>query len=162
MRPVLLASLLALPAGCGQAPTGESVREVDLTAPAETARMIKIQTKGRVIDTADVLSVAEEQGIAERLALLQRNAGRSVVVVTVSPEGNDSMERIGWAVGGATGKDRPLLMLVDPERKQVRIEGDLPATQRAAVAAPMQPELLAGRTRQAIDRGLDGVERLGS
>jgi uncharacterized membrane protein YgcG len=146
----LAAGLLA----CGKGPAGETLREADSTGAQAAARVVKVQAKGRVIDTADVLSPDEEKAIAARLA-----SGRLIFVVTIVPSGGDSMERIGWAVSNSAAATKPLLLLIDPKQSSVRIEGELAPEAKAAVASAMQPGLRAGKVAEAVGVGLDTLAR---
>ncbi|GLR47409.1 TPM domain-containing protein [Sphingomonas astaxanthinifaciens] len=150
MRALVLVALAAGLLACGKGPAGETLREADPTGAQAAPRVVKVQAKGRVIDTAQVLSPAEEQAIAARIA-----GGRSIFVVTLVPAGGDSMERIGWAVSNSSAANRPLLLLVDPRQAAVRIEGELAPEKKAAVASAMQADLKAGKAAAAIGRGLD-------
>lgn len=114
---------------------------------------------GRVVDLAGTLKPAEKASLADRLASLQRADGRRVMVVVIDPGRAQSLEQVGWAVGGGQGAARPLLLLVDPASRRVRIEGDLQPPAKAAIAAAMQPDLAAGHVAAAIDRGLSMLER---
>jgi len=146
--------------GCGQRPPGGDVRDADVTVSGEPLRVLKMQTRGRVIDTADVLSPTEEKAIVSRLAALRATKGREVVVVTLVPQGGDSMERIGWAVSGKTAGNRPILLLIDPKQASSRIEGDLTPEQRAAIAGAMQADLREERFGAAVGQGLDRLQAL--
>lgn len=163
-----LAALLALGLiACGQAPGGgATVRETDQTVGDPAIRVVKVENRGRIIDTAGVLSDLEEGAIAKRLASLRETRGLAVVLVTLVPSEGDSMERIGWAVGGheraKAGDNRVLLLLVDPKLATVRIEGALSPEQRARVVGAMQSELREGRTGSAIGRGIDQLQALPS
>jgi uncharacterized membrane protein YgcG len=114
---------------------------------------------GRIVDLAGTLKPAEEAALARRLAAQQQADGRPVMVVVIDPGREQSLEQVGWAIGGGQGAARPLLLLVDPASGRVRIEGDLQPPAKAAVAASMQPDLAAGRVAAAIDRGLLMLER---
>lgn len=168
LRPAFSALLLSLGLiGCGQAPRGgEAIHETDRTVNGPAFRMVKVQTRGRVIDTAGALSDLEKKAIGDRLDALRSTRGLAVVVVTVTPSAGDSMERIGWAVDGqgrskGAGK-RAMLLLIDPKLATVRIEGALSPEQRATIAGAMQPELREGRIGSAIGRALDQIQVLPS
>jgi hypothetical protein len=81
------------------------------------------------------------------------------LIVLLKPQPGDSLERIGWAAGGGQ-QGVPLLVLVDPEGAQVRIEGDLSPERRAAVASAMRERLRAGEVAAAVLSGLDRLEQL--
>ena len=142
------------------------VHERDRTDADPSFRVVKAANTGRVIDTAGVLSDLEKAAISKRLAALRETRGLAVVVVTLVPSDGDSMERIGWAVGGQRGAEanqrRALLMLIDPKLATVRIEGALTPEQRATIAGAMQSELREGRVGSAIGRALDQIQVLPS
>lgn len=159
MRPahLLLLTGLAGLAGCG--PAGEE--RTDRSAESLRPRDAPAATRGRVIDTADMLTDAEEQSVAGRLARLEARSGRKVTLVTIRPTDGDSMERIGWAVGGASGAG-PLLMLVDADRRAIRIEGDLAPERKAAVAGAMQPGLRGEDLPSAVEAAAKVLEAAGA
>jgi uncharacterized membrane protein YgcG len=114
---------------------------------------------GRVLDLAGVLVPAERDALADRLGREQRADGRSVVVVIVRPADGTSLEQLGWAVAGR-GAVVPYLLLIDPTRGQVRIEGDLAPEGKAVVVRAMQPGMQAKRYAVAVNAGLTALERL--
>ena len=140
------------------------MHERDRTDAEPSFRVVNATIKGRVIDTAGVLSDLEKTAISKRLAALRETRGLAVVVVTLVPSDGDSMERIGWAVGGQKGAkangQRALLLLVDPKLATVRLEGALTPEQRATIAGGMQSELREGRVGSAIGRALDQIQVL--
>ena len=142
--------------GCDPAPTAETGSEAGPVAAQRAAH----DQGGRIIDLADALAPADEASLSTRLREEQQADGRAVTVALVRPNSGDSLERVGWAVGGSRGPARPLLLLVDPASAQVRIEGDLQPEARAAVASAMQPDLRAGRVAAAVNAGLDRLEQL--
>lgn len=115
---------------------------------------------GRVVDLADALSPAERLALGRRLAYEQQADGRPVMVVILQTDKNQSLEQVGWAVSGTGGANRSFIILVDPEQKRVRLEGDLQPESKAAVAAAMRNDLAAGRVAAAIERGLVRLEQL--
>nr|WP_314446519.1 TPM domain-containing protein [uncultured Sphingomonas sp.] len=148
---VVLGTLLA--AGCG---------EPEVAAPATNKAAPSLDQGGRVIDLAGVLTPAEKSALGQRVATLQQADGRPVMVVILETGKGQSLEQVGWAVGAAAGDHGPLLLLLDPETGQVRLEGGLPAEGKAKVAAAMQPDLASGRPAKAIERGLAQLERMAS
>jgi uncharacterized membrane protein YgcG len=115
---------------------------------------------GRIVDLAGVLAPAEKLALGRRLALQQQADGRAVMVIILEAGKRQSLEQVGWAVGGAGGATGPFLILIDPATRQVRLEGSLGLEQKAAVAAAMRDNLAAGRLAAAIDRGLTRLEQL--
>ncbi|WP_426267905.1 TPM domain-containing protein [Sphingomonas sp. LHG3443-2] len=165
IRRFLTAPLLLSLVACGQAPAGgDTIHERDRTDADPSFRIARTENRGRVIDTAGVLSALEEKTIAARLAALRETRGLTVVVVTLVPSDGDSMERIGWAVSGQrdakAAAKRASLLLIDPKLATVRIEGALPPEQRAAIVGAMQSELREGRVGSAIGRALEQIQQL--
>ncbi|WP_417621857.1 TPM domain-containing protein [Parasphingorhabdus sp.] len=90
------------------------------------------ELSGRVVDQADLLDPAQEAELTARLAALETQSNRQLVVATVnSLEGYD-IESYGyqlgrtWGIGqdgeGETEKDNGLILLVAPNERKVRIE----------------------------------------
>ncbi|MEO8723139.1 MAG: TPM domain-containing protein [Sphingobium sp.] len=82
---------------------------------------------GRVVDGANLLSPVQEQEITARLATLEQQSGRQVVVVTIPDlQGYDIADygyRLGRAWGiGSKAKNDGALLIVAPKEHKVRIE----------------------------------------
>lgn len=156
MRQLLLSGLAAGLVGCGP-PADGGFRFWQESKVGETeTRRVEARSDGRVIDAADVLSPAEEQRI-DRLAFEIGSAtGRKVLVLTVPPLGNQSLEQFGWAVGGQSKAGSTVLLMVRPDDRRVRVEsgGAVPPEQAARIASSMQPSLAAAKTAAAIEAGL--------
>lgn len=131
-------------AGCGSERDGAADR---LTLQA----VAPVKNGGRVIDLAAVLTSAEKTALAQRLG-----SSADVTVVIVKADPAQSLEQIGWAVG----RPGSLLLLLDPQSHQVRVEGELPPAARATVASAMSADLAAGRVAAAIDKGLVRLQEL--
>lgn len=116
--------------------------------------------KGQVIDLAGALDPQEMQELAQRLAGTQRAEARPLIVVLIQPDGGQSLEQVGWAVGNGPAGDRSTIILVDPRTRQVRLEGDLDPARRAEVAAAMRDGLASGQVYQAITAGIARFEQL--
>jgi len=82
---------------------------------------------GRVVDTAGILSSAEESELARRLELIENETSVQIVVATIpSLEGapiEDYSIRLAeaWKIGQA-GLDNGAIVIVVPEERRVRIE----------------------------------------
>lgn len=125
--------------GCGGEQEGAADRAGrQAAAPASAG--------GRVIDLAAVLTPAEQTALVQRLA---KSGDVTVVIVKTGPA--QSLEQIGWAVG----RPGSLLLLLDPESRKVRVEGELSPEAKAAVASAMSADLSAGRVAAGVSRGLD-------
>lgn len=87
---------------------------------------------GRVVDQADLLNPAQEAELTAKLAELEAQSNRQLVVATVnSLEGYDIADygyQLGrtWGIGqdgeGETEKDNGVVLLVAPNERKVRVE----------------------------------------
>lgn len=82
---------------------------------------------GRVVDGADLLSPAEEADLTTRLAALEGQSQRQVVVVTLPSLGGYAIEDYGYQLGrhwgiGSKERDDGALLIVAPNDRRVRIE----------------------------------------
>ena len=87
---------------------------------------------GRVVDQADLLDPAQEAQLTAKLAALETQSNRQLVVATVnSLEGYDIADygyQLGrtWGIGqdgeGETEKDNGVVLLVAPNERKVRVE----------------------------------------
>lgn len=127
-----LAAALAL-ASCGEAEVEAPVangqaaeaREVSAVNRAATADFPALS--GRVVDTAEMLSVAEEERLTATLAGLEQRTSDQFVVVTVPSLGERTIEAFALALGnhwqiGQRGKDNGVLLVVARDQRSVRIE----------------------------------------
>ncbi|HJT40235.1 MAG TPA: TPM domain-containing protein [Sphingobium sp.] len=91
-------------------------------APAAQAQTFPKLT-GRVVDEASLLSPAQEQALTDKLAGLEKQSGRQLVVATVPDlQGYDISDfayRLGraWAIGNKDRDDGTLLLVAPKERK---------------------------------------------
>ena len=82
---------------------------------------------GRVVDGADLLNPAQEAALTQKLAALETQSGRQLVVTTVPSLQDYPIEDYGYQLGrkwgiGQEGKDDGALLLVAPNERKVRIE----------------------------------------
>lgn len=87
---------------------------------------------GRVVDQADLLTPAQEAELTARLAMLESQSNRQLVIATIqSLEGYDIADygyRLGraWAIGNdgvrESEKDNGAILLIAPAERKVRIE----------------------------------------
>uniref|UniRef100_UPI002FDF5406 TPM domain-containing protein n=1 Tax=Phenylobacterium sp. TaxID=1871053 RepID=UPI002FDF5406 len=82
---------------------------------------------GRVVDNANMLSPATEQQLTDRLAQLEAQTGRQMVVATVADLQGYEIEEYGYQLGrawqiGRKGEDDGVVFLVAPSERQVRLE----------------------------------------
>ena len=149
-------------AGCQQ--PGEqsfSYWEERRTAGDATQRL-EVRTVGRVIDQAEVLTPEEEQRIGKTAQEVGQAGRRVVLVLTVPPLGQESLEQFGWAINGQRRDGGTVLLMVRPDDGTVRIEtgGSLSPEQAAAVASAIRPDLRRRAAAPAIERGLATLEKL--
>ena len=149
-RAFVLALGLAL-AGCGStaapAAADRASTAAARTAPAPAADLPALT--GRVVDTAALLSPAEQAGIAQDLAALERRTTDQLVVVTTPSLGGRTINQYGLALGngwhmGQRGKDNGVLLIVAPTERMVRIE----------VGYGLEAILTNERAQQIIDRDI--------
>ncbi|HYD45839.1 MAG TPA: TPM domain-containing protein [Phenylobacterium sp.] len=82
---------------------------------------------GRVVDAANILPPAEEAALDQRLAKLEADTSRQLVVATIPDLQGYEIEEYGYQLGRAWGigeKDRDdgALLIVAPNDRKVRIE----------------------------------------
>ena len=97
-----------------------------LGAPAFAAPKFPALT-GRVVDEANMLSPAVETNLTGRLAALESQTGRQLVVVTVPSLQDYPIEDFGYQLGrqwgiGEAKADNGVLFIVAPNERKVRIE----------------------------------------
>ncbi len=91
-------------------------------APAAQGQVFPKLT-GRVVDDAALLSPQQEQALTDRLAALEQQSGRQLVVATIPDlQGNDISDyafRLGrtWQIGSKDRDDGTLLLVAPKERK---------------------------------------------
>jgi uncharacterized membrane protein YgcG len=134
--------------GCGQSDEGK--REARSTEQARPT------TSGRIVDQAGVLSPADEARLTTMAEKVAAAHGRQVLVLTVPPLGRESLEHFGWAVTGQRRDGGPVLLMIRPDDRSLRIEagGALEPRQAAAVASVMRSSLQAEGLADAIKHGL--------
>lgn len=127
---------------------------------------------GRVVDGANLLDPAGEQALDTKLATLEKDTRRQVVVATVSNlQGRDISDygyRLGRAWGiGQKGKNDGALLLIAPNERRVRIEvgygleGILTdATSALIIANVITPRFKTGDFPGGINAGVDEIGAL--
>ncbi len=137
-------------------------------APAQAAENFPALT-GRVVDQAQVLSVAERADLDSKLADLESKSGIQLVVATVSSLDGEELEPYAnslvraWKLGEAK-KDNGVLFLVAPNQHRVRIEvgygleGTLTdATSSVIISNAVTPRFKAGDFNGGVARGVDDI-----
>lgn len=82
---------------------------------------------GRIVDAADLLTPAQETGLAAKLQTLEQTRSRQLVVATVPSLQGYEIEDYGYRLGRAWGigqkeADNGAILLVAPNERKVRIE----------------------------------------
>jgi uncharacterized protein len=82
---------------------------------------------GRVVDQADLLTPAQEEGLAARSVALEKDIGPQFVVVTVPTLQGYAIEEYGVSLGrhwgiGSKERNDGVLLIVAPVERMVRIE----------------------------------------
>ncbi len=82
---------------------------------------------GRVVDAANLLDPAREQALTDRLATLEQQSGRQLVVATIPSLGDYDIADYGYQLGRSWGigekdKNTGAVLIVAPNERKVRIE----------------------------------------
>lgn len=124
---------------------------------------------GRVVDEANILSLAARQRVETRLAEHETATTNQVAVVTLSSLQGYSIEEFGVGLGrawgiGQKGRDNGVLLIVAPSERKVRIEvgygleGTLTdALSHDIIENRILPEFRAGRMEAGVEAGVSGV-----
>jgi uncharacterized protein len=139
-----------------------------LAAPAFAAPKFPALT-GRVVDGANMLSPTVEANLTGRLAALESETGRQLVVVTVPDLQGYEIEDYGYQLGrqwgiGEAKADDGVLFIVAPNERKVRIEvgyGLEPILTDALSSVILQtaviPKFKAGDMEGGVVAGADAV-----
>lgn len=144
-----------------------------LTAQPVSAQDFPALT-GRVVDQADLLDPAQEQALTQKLAALEANSNRQLVVATIASLQDYPIEDYGyqlgreWGIGqaanGDTEKDNGVILLVAPNDRKVRIEvgyGLEPILTDALSSRIIQGDILPwfkeGNFSNGINAGVDSI-----
>ena len=124
---------------------------------------------GRVVDDADILSPQAEQALDGKLAALEQQTGRQLVVATLPSLQGYEIEDYGYQLGRAWGigeakADTGVLLIVAPNERKVRIEvgyGLEPILTDALSSAILQgrvlPRFKAGDMEGGVVAGADAI-----
>ncbi len=149
-------------AGCGAAAPAARTAPAGYDFPVLT---------GRVVDSANLLPVADRTALTNKLTALEKRTGHQFVVVTVPSLGGHSINDYGWKLGntwhiGRKGINDGMLLIVAPSERKVRIEvgyGLEKALSNDKAAAIIDqailPDFKAGDFPRGIAAGVDGVIR---
>ena len=126
---------------------------------------------GRVVDTAELLTPAEEQRIAARLEALERTTGAQVVVLTVPTLDGNPVEDYALKVAetwklGRKGVDDGVVFLIAREERALRLEvgygleSKLPDILGKRILDELVvPRLREGNIAGGVEAGVDAVEK---
>ncbi|MDF7777488.1 TPM domain-containing protein [Sphingomonas sp. AOB5] len=151
---------LALLAACGGAgpQVNETVANVAVTATPEP-----VATR-HVIDDAGLISPQGEASIQARLAALEKNSNRRVLVMTVPSLNGQSIDAASERIGMEKGLSDGVLLLISSGDRQMRLSVGAGAmkllTDREAshiVEQVMRPDLRASRYEAGIEKGVDRI-----
>lgn len=139
--------------------------------PAAHAQVFPKLT-GRVVDDAALLSPEQEQALTDKLALLEKQSGRQLVVATLPDLQGYDISDYGyrllrsWGIGSKDRNDGALLIVAPNERK-VRVEvgygleGILTdALSSQIIRNAITPRFKAGDMAGGIEAGVDSLINL--
>ena len=126
------------------------------TAPATAQTFPKLT--GRVVDQANLLLPAQEAELTSKLAALETQTGRQLVVATVASLEGRTIEDYGYRLGrewaiGQTEEDDGVVLLVAPNERKVRIETGYGA--RVFLTDAMSSVISGGRNAAGLGKPKD-------
>ncbi|KKW92442.1 TPM domain-containing protein [Sphingobium chungbukense] len=142
-----------------------------LSIPAAGAQTFPKLT-GRVVDDAALLSPQQEQALTDKLAALERQSGRQLVVATLPDLQGYDISDYGYQLGRAWGigdkeKNNGALLIVAPNERKVRIEAGYglegimtDALSSQIIRNDITPHFKAGDMPGGIDAGVDAIGKL--
>ncbi|HVM23457.1 MAG TPA: TPM domain-containing protein [Sphingomicrobium sp.] len=127
------------------------------------------QLTGRVVDQAGLLRPEQSAQLESRLAALEVQTGRQLVVATVNSLEGRTIEDYGYRLGrewgiGREGEDDGVILLVAPNEKKVRIETGYgarvfltDAVSSVIIRNAILPRFKAGDMAGGIEAGADEI-----
>ncbi|MDI1294389.1 MAG: TPM domain-containing protein, partial [bacterium] len=127
---------------------------------------------GRVVDDAALLSPAQEQALTAKLAALETQSGRQLVVATLPDLQGYDIADFGYRLGRAWGigdkaKNNGALLIVAPSERKIRIEVGYglegimtDALSSQIIRNTIAPRFKAGDMPGGIDAGVDAIGKL--
>lgn len=120
----------------GQAPTASASASVPVASPTYTPPVASGEItdgprfpalSGRVVDAADIIPANEEARLTEKLAALETQSRRQLVVATVPSLGGYEISDYGYQLGRSWGigdnqRNDGVILLVAPNERKLRIE----------------------------------------
>ncbi|NML07719.1 TPM domain-containing protein [Sphingomonas sp. G-3-2-10] len=154
---------LVLLAGCGgQAPATNEAVANDVAANAVATP--EPEPAQHVIDEAQLLAPATAASIQSRLAVLERNSGKRVLIVTLATLGGRNIDAVSEEIGARLGLADGVLLLIASQDRQMRLSvgrgsmgllNDREA--KHIVEQVMRPDLRANRFEAGIVKGVDRI-----
>ncbi|UZW56894.1 TPM domain-containing protein [Sphingobium sp. JS3065] len=138
--------------------------------PAQAQTFPKLT--GRVVDDAALLSPQQEQALTDKLAALERQSGRQLVVATLPDLQGYDISDYGYQLGRAWGigdkeKNNGALLIVAPNERKLRIEVGYglegimtDALSSQIIRNDITPHFKAGDMPGGIDAGVDAIGKL--
>ena len=127
---------------------------------------------GRVVDDANLLSPSQEQALTSKLASLEQQSGRQLVVATLPDLQGYDISDFGYQLGRAWGigskdKNDGALLIIAPNERKVRIEVGYglegimtDALSSQIIRNAVTPRFKAGDMPGGIDAGVDAIGKL--
>lgn len=143
-----------------------------LLIPAAAQAQTFPKLTGRVVDDAALLSPQQEQALTGKLAALERQSGRQLVVATLSDLQGYDISDYGYQLGRAWGigskdKNDGALLIIAPHERKVRIEVGYglegimtDAVSSQIIRNDITPHFKAGDMPGGIDAGVDAIGKL--
>jgi len=140
-----------------------------LFLPCMAAALDVPPLKGRVNDTAKLLSPEAATRLEQKLAGFERETSNQVAVLTLPSLQGDDIDQFAIRVAeqwklGQQGKDNGVLLIIAQAERKVRIEvgmglqGALPdITASRIIREVMRPYLKSGNFDQAVNAGTDAI-----
>jgi len=140
-----------------------------LFLPCMAAALDVPPLKGRVNDTANLLSPEAATRLEQKLAGFERETSNQVAVLTLPSLQGDDIDQFAIRVAeqwklGQQGKDNGVLLIIAQAERKVRIEvgmglqGALPdITASRIIREVMRPYLKNGNFDQAVNAGTDAI-----
>ncbi|WP_150290707.1 TPM domain-containing protein [Sphingobium estronivorans] len=140
--------------------------------PATAGAQTFPKLTGRVVDDAALLSPQQEQALTDKLAALEKQSGRQLVVATIPDLQGYDISDYGYQLGRSWGigsKDRNdgALLIVAPHERKVRIEAGYglegimtDALSSRIIRNDITPHFKAGDMPGGIDAGVDAIAKL--
>lgn len=124
---------------------------------------------GQVVDQANLLDPAQEAALTQKLAALEQQSGRQLVVATLPSLEGRTIEDYGYRLGrewgiGSAEEDDGVLLIVAPNERKVRIETGYgarvfltDALSSIIIRNTITPRFRDGDFAGGIDAGVDAI-----